>query len=194
MRTLFVTLGAAAACLLLAGCDQNSSSKSNDVTVSGHDGNVTISANGQKFTMKAGDGKSGNFTMSGDNGHFTMHASDGKQTVDINATGDTSTLKLPGFVAVYPGAKVQSTVIGAGAGANDGGGTFTFETTDSPAAVIAFYKEKSASQGLAQAINMSTGTTTMFSANSDKTKRAIQVVAASSGSGARVQVNWSGAD
>jgi hypothetical protein len=192
MRASFVTVGAMAACLLVTACDQNSSSKSNDVTVSGHDGNLTISANGQKFTMKAGDGKNGNFTMSGDNGHFTMKASDGKQNVEINASGNTTNLKLPDFVAIYPGAKVQSTVIDAGA--SGGGGTFTFETKDSPASVIAYYKQRSESEGLAQALNMSTGTTTMFSANSDKGKRAIQVVAASSGSGARVQVNWSGGD
>jgi hypothetical protein len=189
MRHTFVTL-AAAGCLLLAGCDQNSSSKSNDVTVKGEDGNVTINANGQKFTMKAGDGKSGNFTMSGDNGHFTMHASDGKETVDINATGDTSNLKLPDFVAAYPGGKVQSSVTGAGS--NGGGGTFTFETADAPEKVIAFYKQKSESGGFKQALNMSTCTTTMFSATSGK--KAIQVVAATSGSGARVQVNWSGGE
>ena len=119
MRCSFVTLSAAT-CLLLASCDQNSSSKSNDFTVKGDDGNVTINANGQKFSMKAGDGKSGNFTMSGDNGHFTMKASDGKQSVEINASGDTANLKLPGFVVLYPGGKVQSTVIDAGA--HGGGG------------------------------------------------------------------------
>ncbi|HEY2444158.1 MAG TPA: hypothetical protein VGI20_00275 [Rhizomicrobium sp.] len=188
MHPSFVTLGVVAICLLLAGCDQ--SPKSNDITVKGEDGNLTVNANGQKFTMKAGDGKSGNFTMSGDNGHFTLHASDGKENVDINATGDTSSLKLPDFVAAYPGGKMQSSVTGAGS--HGGGGTFTFETADAPEKVIAYYKQKSASAGFKEGLNMNTGTTTMFSAISGK--KAIQVVAATSGAGARVQVNWSGGD
>ena len=172
---------------LLVACDQNS--KSNDVSVKGENGTVVISANGQKFTMKAADGKNGNFTMSGNGGHFTMKASDGKQSVEINATGSTD-VKLPDFVTVYPGGKVRSTTIGAG---KDGtGGTITFETTASPAEVIAWYKEKAAKEGLSKAIDMNMGGTTMFTAHSDGGRKTLQVVAATSGGGAQVQVNWSG--
>lgn len=181
-------LVAAAACLLLAACDQNS--KSSDVTVKGQDGNVTISANGQHFSMKASDDKNGSFIMSGNGGHFTMKASDGKQSVEINATGSGTDLKLPGFVAAYPGAKVKSTTIGSGA--QGASGTFMFETADSPAAVIGYYKQKAAAAGLKQGIDMSMGTTSMFTANADGGKKALQVIAATSGSGARVQVNWTG--
>ena len=59
---------------LLAGCDQN---KSADIHVKDKDGSVTISANGQHFTMRANDGKSGDVTVNGNGGHFTMHSSDG---------------------------------------------------------------------------------------------------------------------
>ncbi|HEX3164582.1 MAG TPA: hypothetical protein VHQ92_18565, partial [Pseudolabrys sp.] len=69
MRKILWTL--AAALPLLAACDQNS--KSNDISVKGENGSVTISANGQNFTMKASDGKTANFSMSGNGGHFTMH-------------------------------------------------------------------------------------------------------------------------
>jgi len=187
MRSLLI-LTIAAAGVIVAACDQNS--KSNDVTVKGENGTVTISANGQKFTMKASDDKSGNFTMSGNGGHFTMKASDGKQSVEINAAGGNTDVKLPDFVAVYPGGAVRSTTIGAG---KDGsGGTLAFQTTASPAAVIAWYKEKAVKEGLSKAIDMNMGGTTMFTANSDGGKKTLQVIAASSGGGAQVQVNWSG--
>ena len=184
----FPTVIAAAVCILLAACDQNS--KSNDVTVKGQNGTVTISANGQNFSMKASDDKNGNFTMSGNGGHFTMKASDGKQTVEINSTGGGTKMKLPDFVAIYPGGKVQSTTIGAGKDGN--GGTLSFQTTASPAAVIAWYKQKAANEGLSKAVDMNMGATTMFTANADGGKKTLQVIAASSGSGAQVQVNWSG--
>jgi len=175
-------------CALLSGCDQNS--KSNDVTVKGKDGSVTISANGQNFTMNASDQKNGNFTMSGNGSHFTIKASDGKQNVEINTTGGNTNVKLPDYVAVYPGGKVRATTIGAGKDGN--GGTLSFETAASPAAVIAWYKEKAASEGLSKAIDMNMGGTTMFTANADGGKKTLQVIAASSSSGAQVQVNWSG--
>ena len=173
-------------CALLAACDQNS--KSNDVTVKGADGSVTISANGQHFAINANGDKNGSFSMSGSDGHFTMKASDGKQTVEINSTGGSTHIHVPDFVTSYPGAKMQSTTIGSGAGGTNG--TVTFETSDSPSAVIDFYKQKSSGAGFAQGVNMSMGPTSMFSAHADGEKKVLQVVATASGSGARVQVNW----
>ena len=40
--------------------------------------------------------------------------------------------------------------------------------------------------------DMNMGGTTMFTANADGSKKTLQVIAAASGSGAQVQVNWSG--
>jgi hypothetical protein len=181
-------ISAAAICVLLASCDQNP--KSNDVTVKGQNGSVTISANGQQFSIKANGDKNGNFTMSGDNGHFTMKASDGKQTVEINSTGGSTNLHAPDFVANYPGARLQSTAIDANA--NGASGTFTFETSDPAAAVIAYYKQKSAGAGLSQAMNMNMGAATMFTANADNGKRSLQVVASPADGGTHVQVTWTG--
>jgi hypothetical protein len=178
----------AVACVLLAGCDQNP--KSSDVTIKGRDGSVTISANGQNFTMKANDDKNGSVTMSANGGHFVMKASDGKQTVDINATGGSPDVHMPGFVTMYPGAKVKSTTVNAGA--SGAAGSIMFETPDSPARVIEYYKRKSADAGFARQLDMNTGTTTVFTANAEGGKKTLQVIAANSGSGAQVQVNWSG--
>jgi hypothetical protein len=165
MRRFIAT--AASGCFLLAACDQNS--RSSDVIIKGQNGSVTVLGNG---------------------GHFTMQASEGKQSVEINTNGSTANLNLPGFVSVYPGAKVQSTTVASGA--NGAGGAMAFETTDSPAAVIAFYKQKSAGAGLSPAMNMNSGTTTMFVANADQGKKSLQLIAEAAGSGAHVQVNWSG--
>jgi hypothetical protein len=183
-----ILIASIAASLLLAACDQKP--KSDNVTIKGENGNVTISANGHQFSIKADGDKNGNFTMSGDSGHFTMKASDGKQTVEVNSTGSATNVHIPDFVASYPGAKTQTTTIGASV--NGTSGTFTFETADSPAAVIAFYKQKSAGDGFKPGIDMNMGPTTMFTANADGGKKVLQVVAASSGSGAHVQVNWTG--
>lgn len=186
MRNVLVI--AASTTLLLSACDQGS--KSNEVGIKGQNGNVTISANGQNFTMKAGDDKNGSFTMSADGGHFTMKASDGKQTVDINASGHGNNVDMPDFVSAYPRAKVKATTVNAGA--NGTAGSFTFETADSPATVIAYYKRKSADAGFVKALDMNSGPTSVFSANADGGKKTLQVIAATSGSGAQVQVNWSG--
>jgi hypothetical protein len=177
---------AAAICLLLAACDQKP--KSDNVTINGQNGNVTVSANGQQFSIKANGDKNGSFTMSGDNGHFTMKASDGKQTVEINSTGGSTNLHMPDFVSSYPGAKIETTTVGSNVNGNSG--TVTFETTDSPAAVIAYYKKKSAGEGLAEAMNLNMGPTTMFAAHGNGEKKVLQVIASTNGSGARVQVNW----
>ena len=179
-----LTIAAAAACLAVVACDQ----KSNDVTVKGQNGSVTVSTNGQNFTMKASDDKNANFTMSGSGGHFTMRASDGKQNVEINATGSGNT-KIPDFVAVYPGGKVRSTTINSGKDGN--AGTLSFQTNASPAMVIAWYKDRAAHEGLSKAIDMDMGGTTMFTAHADGEKKTLQVIVASAAEGAQVQVNWS---
>jgi hypothetical protein len=181
-----IMISALAGCALLAACDQNP--KSDNVTVNGQNGNVTISANGHQFSIHADGDKNGSFSMSGDNGHFTMHASDGKQTVEINSTGGSRDVHLPDFVTSYPGAQHQSTTIGSSVTGTTG--AVTFETSDSPAAVIAFYKQKSADEGLSEVQNMNTGPMTMFAANAEGGKKALQVIASASGGGAHVQVNW----
>jgi hypothetical protein len=181
-----IGIGVAVFCVLLAACDENP--KSDGVTLKGKDGSVTISANGQHFAISANGDKNGSFSMSGSDGHFTMRASDGKQTVVVNSTGGDTHVHMPDFVTSYPGAKQQSTTINSStSGAT---GTVTFETSDSPDAVIAFYKQKAAGAGLSQAINMNMGPTTMFSAHGDGEKKVLQVVASSARGGAHVQVNW----
>ena len=170
---------------LLAGCDQN---KSADIHVKDKDGSVTISANGQHFTMQAHDGKSGDVTVNGNGEHFTMHSSDGGASVDINTNGVDVSSKLPAFVSVFPGAKVVSSATGSDA--NGGGGTVVMETRSSPADVIGFYKSKAASAGFKQNLDANDSGSLLYSASSEG--KTIQVLASKDGEGTHAQVTWSG--
>ena len=170
---------------LLAGCDQN---KSADIHVKDKDGSVTISANGQHFTMQARDGKSGDVTVNGNGEHFTMHSSDGSSSVDINANGVDVSSKLPSFVSVFPGARVVSSA--SGSSANGGGGTVVMETKSSPADVIGFYKSKAASAGFKQNLDANDSGSLLYSAASGG--KTIQVLASKDAEGTHAQVTWSG--
>ncbi|HEY1614238.1 MAG TPA: hypothetical protein VGF97_11150 [Rhizomicrobium sp.] len=165
MRMRFLHL----ACLLvLAGCDQNHHDQSKDaktVTIEGANGTVTISGNGT---------------------HYAVKSSHGSETVEISSNGAVPS--LPGFVPVYPGAKVVSSVVGAGG--NGKGGTFVIEAGAPVDAVIGFYKGKMKSQGFSETMSLQSGASTMFSSGSGK--KSIEVVASASEGGTRAQIVWSG--
>jgi hypothetical protein len=154
--------------LALAGCDQNHSEASRDsktVTIAGgNGGTVTISGNGQ---------------------HYAMKSSNGNQTVEVNTNGSAS--GLPNFVPVFPGAKVQSSVVGSGGGGN--GGSLVIEADAPVGAVIAFYKHKTENEGLGQTMYMQTGGSTLFAAGTGK--KAVQIVASADNGGTRAQITWS---
>ena len=184
MRILFpvLTLGAT---LALAGCDQKNSA---NVTIKEKDSSITISANGQQFAVHGHDGAQGEVTISGNSGNFTVHAGDGKSVVEVNAVGVNVSGQLPAFVPIYPGAKVVSTVSG-GDGKN-GGGTVAFVSNAAPAAVIGFYRQKTASAGFRQNLDANDNGSLLYSAISGN--RTVQVLASSDGSGTHAQITWSG--
>jgi len=158
---LITIVAAIAAAALVAGCDQH---LDKTVKIKGKDGSVTISGNGE---------------------HMTVKSDDGKTTVEFNSNG-LGNQKLPDFAPVYPGAKVQGSVTAQ----TEGGGTFAFESSDAPEKVIAFYKSKAMSAGLAEKLAMTAngGITYMASAGDDK--KTLQVIAVKSGAGSHVQVFW----
>lgn len=163
MRAYIVPL----VCLVaLAGCDRN---KDRTVTVSGSNGTVTMSGNGE---------------------HFTVKDEKGNQTVEVNANGGGVPSNLPGFVSVYPGASVQSSVVGNGSSGT--GGTIVIKTSASIADVIAFYKQKATANGFSETMNMATGGTTMFTAGSKDNKHTIEVIASTSDGATQAQVIWGG--
>ncbi|HEX3652254.1 MAG TPA: hypothetical protein VHU18_05450 [Rhizomicrobium sp.] len=173
------------ATLALAGCDQKNAA---NVTIKNKDGSVVISANGQHFSVQGHDGAQSEVNISGNGGNFTVHAGDGKSVVEVNAAGVKVGGKLPAFVAIYPGAKVVSTVSG-GDGKSEGG-TVTFESNAAPAAVIGFYKQQTASAGFRQNVDINNNGSLMYSASAGD--RTLQVLASSDSSGTHAQVTWSG--
>jgi hypothetical protein len=157
-----------AACgLLLAGCDRKPEKQS--VTISGQDGKVTITGNGE---------------------HFAMKSDDGKTKVEFNVNGLGTNIRLPSFVPLYHGAKVTSSLTGTDG--KGGGGMISFETNDAPANVIAFYKQQAASAGFGENFNMDSGGTMTFASSAKDGKKGMQVVAVKEEGKTRAQVTWSG--
>jgi hypothetical protein len=157
-----ITIAAAiAVAVLAAGCDQH---PNKTVKIKDKDGSVTISGNTE---------------------HMTVKSDDGKTTVEINSNG-LGNQKLPDFAPAYPGAQVKVSV----ASQTQGGGTFAFETSDAPEKVIAFYKDKAASTGLAEKLNMNANGALTYMASAGDDKKTLQVIAAKTGASTNVQVYW----
>jgi hypothetical protein len=155
------------ACVVaLAGCGRNQDQQ-HTVVINGNGGSMSVSANG---------------------GHMTFKDSSGKASMEINTNGGGAPANLPDFVAVYPGSKVTTSVVGAG---NDGnGGMMVVQTNASVADVIAFYKQKASSAGFSETMNMNMGTETMFSSQSSDKKKSLSVVATTSNGATSAQVTW----
>ncbi|MGC9953185.1 MAG: hypothetical protein ABSD21_02760 [Rhizomicrobium sp.] len=158
---LFTIAVAIAAAAFVAGCDQH---PSKTVKIKGKDGSVTITSNGE---------------------HVTMKSDNGKTTVEINTNG-LGNQRLPDFAPVYPGAQVKGSVTAQ----TEGGGTFAFESSAAPEKVIAFYKDKAKSAGLAEKLSMSGNGGMTYVASADDGKKTLQVIAAKSGTGSQVEVYW----
>jgi len=153
-------LGLAAAGLL-AGCDQNKP----QVVVSQNGTTASVSGNGQ---------------------HITVTDAKTKETVNYSSNG-LNGASLPAFVPIYPGGKVTTSVVGSG---SSNGGTVVIETQDSPDAVIAFYKQKSAASGFTETANMNMNGMQMFTATADSSKKTLQVMASNQSGKTQAQIIW----
>lgn len=180
VRPAITALTLAAACLLVASCGQKDSA---NIVVKDKDGGVTISANGQHFTMNAGDGKN-RVTINGNGEHFVMHAGDGRSEVRIDTNGVNVRGGLPAFVSIYPEAKVVSLVSGSAKG-----GTMVLETKAAPDAVIGFYRQKAEGAGFKQILSANDAGNLLYGASSGP--RTVQVLASKDGDGTHAQVAWS---
>ena len=181
----FLLAAVAATSVAIGACDQ--SSKSNDDTIQGENGSVTFATNGQNFTMTVSNHSNDNFALTG-GGLFTMKTYGGRHSVEIDGNHGEIRMKLPDFVPLYPAANVQGTKIESVAEGTEG--TFLFETSDSPAAVIAWYKQKSARDGFLHPINVITGATTVFTTDADDGRKSLRIDATSSASSTQVHVDW----
>ena len=183
MQQKISLLALGATVIALAGCDQGK-----NVTIKDKNGSVVVSANGRHVTVHSTDGKDGDVTINGNGTNYTVHSSDGNSTVEVNTNGVNVSGKLPGFVNIYPGAKVISSVNGGSS--NGGGGTVAFETGAAPATVIGFYKEKASASGFQQNLDANDSGSLIYSATSGT--KTIQVLASKDSTGTHAQVTWSG--
>ncbi len=156
------------AALALASCGK---SDEKTVVVNDKGDKVTVSGNGQQFSVKSDDGKT---------------------TVNVNTSGVTSDLHLPAYVSVFPGAKVVSSANGMGTNGN--GGMVLIETNAAPADVVAFYKKQGAAAGLTEKMSMTQQSATVLAYGTDDGKRSLEVTVnpGDNGAGSRAQVIWSG--
>jgi hypothetical protein len=170
-----------ASSLLLWSCGQKDNTS---VVVKDKNGSVAISANGQQFVMKSGDGK-GEVTVNANGQHVVMHAGEGGSAVSIDSGGVDVSSKLPAFVSVYPGARVVSLVAG-----NAQGGSMTLEAKAAPDAVIGFYKQNAEGAGLKQTLSANDAGNLLYGAT--LANRTVQVLASKDSEGTHAQVTWSG--
>lgn len=82
----------------------------------------------------------------------------------------------PAFAAAYPGARVTTVTDTLANGSS--GYMVTFDTTDSPTAVVAFYQSRAATAGLPRIAALSTEQSSLFSAGDPATGRALTIQAA----------------
>lgn len=78
------------------------------------------------------------------------------RTAEDAEAGIAPPANLPAFAPVYPGATVTASMTG---NADEPKGMVSFTTTDSADAVIAFYRDKAKSAGLAEQAEMNMGGT-----------------------------------
>src|SRR5262249_29138537 len=93
--------------------------------------------------------------------------------------------KMPAWLPVYPGAKVESHISGSG---DDGatsaeGGVYTFTSADSPAKVMNYYQDQCRDLGIK--VNLSTATAEVgrIAADDEAANRLLVVVIASASGG-----------
>jgi hypothetical protein len=143
-------------------------------------GRITIRdrKTGKVMTMSFDDAKNGRFS-------FSAEDENGK-TARMEFGG--SAAKLPSWIPAYPGSNPQVAVTASG---DEGeGGTFNFNTSDSPEKVMQFYQDKFKDMGM-QVTNF-TGTSAggMVTGADDNNHRTLNVVVGGSSGSTSVTVTY----
>ncbi len=148
---------------------------------------VNVDNAGKRVTIRdRRDGKE--VTLSFDdvkNGRLTLSAVDENGKAARVELGE-GTGKLPGWVPVYPGAKVESHLTGTGDDGNHAGegGLYSFTATDAPDKVMKFYQDKATELGMK--VNLTTATSEggqIAAADENDTRSLAVIVSTGSGGG-----------
>lgn len=123
------------------------------------------------------------------NGHFNMKVTeDGKtSTLDI---GENVASKLPPWVPVYPGAKINGGLSATSSDDNGNAGTFTFTTNDSADSIRTFYENKGKDANMQVSSTASGGFGSVVTLTDSGTHRTIGVTIVGGGP-ATVSVTYS---
>jgi len=140
----------------------------------------------QRITIRdKRDGKE--LTLSFDdvkNGRLSLSARDENGKVGSVEIGAGSG-KLPSWLPVYPGARVESHLTGSGVDGDQSaeGGVYSFTSNDSPSTVMSFYQDKA--RELNMKVEMTTATTDggHMSASDEEGNRSLVVLVGSGSSG-----------
>jgi hypothetical protein len=98
--------------------------------------------------------------------------------------------KLPSWVPSYPGAKGQGNFAITGKGSDGNGGTFSFNTTDSPDRVFSFYQREIGNLGMKVQVNTTTPQGGVINAADEDDKRSLNVVVSGSSGETTVNVTY----
>jgi hypothetical protein len=161
-------------------------------------GTVTIrnKKTGEEITMNAADIKNGRLKFKNEKGEevtFEGSGEKGKEGLRIKsdkgsmAFGDVEAVKMPAWVPAYPGAKVMASTTQK---TEDGfTGTYSFQTPDAVAAVLARYDGELSGAGFAVE-RQSAGTVGSLRAKADGGARTVTVTAIPLGGTTHVTVEY----
>ena len=155
---------------------------------------VRIDKIGQQITIR--DKRDGQeMTLSFDDvqhGRFSFTGTDSRGRVGRVELGAGSG-KLPTWIPVYPGVKMESHLSGMGDDGNEAaeGGVYNFTTSDEPARVMAYYQDKCRDLGMKVELSTATSDGGKFAAQDENGKRSLMVIIGSgSGGGASGSVTF----
>jgi hypothetical protein len=138
---------------------------------------------GKEVTLSFDDVKDGRFTLSA--------TDENGKTGRVELGGGAG--KLPAWVPVYPGAKIEGHASGSGMDGDNiaEGGVYTFSSHDSAAQVMAFYQDKARDLGMK--VELTTATTDgghISAADAESNRSLVVLVGSGSGGGANGTVTF----
>jgi hypothetical protein len=145
-------------------------------------GKITVrdKKTGKVITMTFDDAKRGKFS-------FSAQGDDGKTaSLEIGAGANN----LPSWIPAYPGAKVEGTFAMTGDSGEGNGGSFGFNTPDTPAKVMAFYQDRYKELGLKVKMVTNTSEGGMILAADEGEKRTLNVIVSSNSGETSVHVTY----
>jgi hypothetical protein len=143
-------------------------------------------------TITVDDGKGGqkSIAVAQDGGTTTISSGDGKVEIKSNP-GDVA---FPAFAPQYPGSKVVGSASFSGSDKNGSGvgNMITQETTDEPAAVMAFYKGKIAEAGMKTSMETTTPAGGLLMVGSGEGQKGSGMMITISKSGEKTMISYMG--